>query len=175
MRERVRRIGRRRNLAVAVATVALVAALPTPAPAAVSASCRGADSMFTDVRSFTIETRWSKRVYRRGDTVKVEVTVTRPGQKDPLNNGIELNPPVTYPAEGVNVTTTVVQGFPYPYGGGVTDADGKVVIKITLPRNVKGKVMTSTEASLVHNQGGPACSEVREVEFKQEYPAFIVR
>lgn len=155
-----------------VATASLI--VPVLPQSASSAPCAGRH-VSTRVATFTVETTWNKDVYKRGETVKVKVLVTRPGREDPAGLGIPLDPPERVPAEGVNVTTVLLVNPPYyPFDQGVTDSEGKVSFKIKLPKTVKGEVDVVTHAKLVHNQGGPACSEIIEEEFLPEYPAFKV-
>ncbi|MFP5299442.1 MAG: hypothetical protein ACLGHL_10690, partial [Actinomycetota bacterium] len=165
-------MGAKARFAAAIAAASLL--IPVAPGTASSAACAGRH-VSTRVATFTVETTWNKKVYKRGETVKVDVLVTRPGRDDPAGLGIPLDMPQRLPAEGVTVTTVLLVNPPYyPFDQGVTGSDGTVTFKIKLPKNVKGEVDVVTHAKLVHNQGGPACSEVIEEEFLPEYPAFKV-
>ncbi len=161
----------RRNLVAVAAAAMLLGGVPAPAT---SAPCVPLAAQ--TFRTFTVETVFNKKAYRAGDTVKVDVTVTRPGPEDPTNSGIPLDSPAYLPASGVSVTTTLTINPPYyPYGAGVTDDAGKVSYKIKLPKGFKGEVNGLTQARLTTNQNGPACTEINEVGFAYHYPAFTVR
>lgn len=148
-----------------------MAALPVAGPAS-AAPCAAA----TTLNTFKVKTEWNKPVYKPGEVVKVTVTVTRPGSEDPLGNGIPMDGPVAIPAEDVLVSTSFVVNPPYyPYAGGTTDANGQVGLKIKLPKKVKGPVDVMTYARVIHNQSGPACTEVTEQGFHPEYGIFRVK
>lgn len=166
--------GMRIKAKLAATIMAASVAVPVASQPASSAPCAGRH-VNTRVATFTVETTWDKKIYKRGDTVKVDVLVTRPGREDPAGLGIPLDIPERLPAEGVTVTTVLLVDPPqYPYAQDVTGSDGTVSFKIKLPKKVSGEVDVVTHAKLVHNQGGPACSEVTEEEFLPEYPAFRV-
>ena len=150
------------------------AAVPATAAAGWGARCRGSARTF--LHTFTVETKWSKKVYGPGDVAKVVVTVSRPAPEDPAGLGLPLDPPVRQPAEGVNVSTSFQGFFPYVYDVGVTDADGKVAMKLKLPRNAnRGPVDSYTYGSIVQNANGPACSDFEEYGYKWDVPAVMVR
>lgn len=166
--------GMRIKAKLAATIMAASVAVPVASQPASSAPCAGRH-VSTRVATFTIETAWDKQVYQRGDTVAVDVLVTRPGREDPAGLGIPLDTPERLPAEGVTVTTLVMLNSPqYPYAQDITGSDGTVSFKIKLPKKVSGEVDVVTHAKLVHNQGGAACSEVTEEGFLPEYPAFRV-
>lgn len=163
----------RKGFSLALLLATLGSVLPSPAHALeTDTRCR---RMTTSVKSFTVETAWSSKTYARGSKVKVEVTVTRPGPEDPLDNGIPLDSPQHFPVEGASVSVTLLAGFPYPYGLGTTDADGKAIVKVKLPRSLKGPINSSTHGYLTHNKDGPNCTDVQEENFKYEAPAFVIR
>lgn len=135
------------------------ASITVPAGMTAPAIACGARTM---VWTFTIESRWDKKIYERGGIVTQRIKVTRPGPHDPLNNGIPLDSPANVPAEGVTVSTNLFAGYPFPWGVGETDADGKVTLKIKLPKTAKPRFPTSTVATQIHNENGPACSDVEE-------------
>lgn len=134
--------------------------------------CRGAA---TQVHAFTVQTEWNKRVFANTEKALVTVTVTRPAPEDPLGLGIPLTPPVTIPVEGANVWTSVLTGrYPFPYGFGQTDADGKVAFKISLKLLKKaGPYDVSHYASVYTNQGG--CPDIEEWGYLFEARGLTIR
>jgi hypothetical protein len=123
-----------------------------------------------------VETKWEKKIYGPGDVARVTVTVTRPAPQDPLGLGVPLDPPVTQPAEGVDVSTSFQGFFPYVFDRDITNADGKVRLTLKLPPSAKrGPVDSYTYASLLHNAQGPACSDFEEYGYKWDVPAVMVR
>jgi hypothetical protein len=161
----------RTKLVAFAAAAMLLGGVPAPAT---SAPC--GRHMSQTFRTFTVEVAFNKESYRAGETVKVDVTVTRPGQEDPANSGVPFDSPTYMPAAGVSVTTTLTINPPYyPYGAGVTDDDGKVSYKIKLPKGFKGEVNGLTQAKQTTNPNGPLCSEVNEEGYVYHYPAFTAR
>jgi len=162
----------RTRLAAFGAVAVVLGGVPTPATSA-PAPCRSASQI---LRTFTVEVTFDKQTYKAGDTVKVNVSVTRPGQEDPTNSGIPFDSPTYLAAPDVQVTTTLTIRPPYyPYGAGITDENGEVSYKIKLPKGFRGEVNGLTQARKVTNQNGPLCTEVNEEGYVYHYPAFIVR
>lgn len=156
----------------------LVAALVASAPLAIPAqagpvACSGREGggMVTRFRTFRVEARPLKKSYPLNGTAAIEVTVTRPGEEDPLGNGVPLNSPVSLPAEGVDVSVGLYRGNFYMYGIGVTDADGKALIKVKLNPNAPAGVVTGEAgARRFYNRGG--CPDIEEEGFAY-YPRFF--
>ena len=126
--------------------------------------------------SLTVQTKWSKKVYKAGEKAKVTVTVTRPGETDPFGNGIPL-PPETppQPVEGAEVTSFMENVFPLVGGYGYTDADGIVKIAFTVPKRTRGWRAVITRAEVYHATGLPNdCADVEEEGFRYEPRAFKV-
>lgn len=129
----------------------------------------------TQVHAFTVQVEWNKRVFRHTEKAVVTVTVTRPAPEDPLGLGIPLDPPMTVPVEGANVWTSVLTGrYPFPYGYGRTDADGKVRFKIALNLlKQAGPYDVSHYANVYTNQGG--CPDIEEWGYTYESPGLSIR
>lgn len=163
----------RRALSAALLAALMSWVLPTTSSAGVRAFCGSAKP--TRIHAFHVETSWNKKVYKRGETAVVEVTVTRPAHEDPFELGIPIDPPFSVPAEaGIPVTTAVITNtFPPPFGRGETDDAGKVTLKIPLKDLKAGKFDTATYASKWTNENG--CPDIEEWGWKPESPAFIVR
>ena len=147
-----------------------LAALRVEVVAGALAAQVGARHLGQRVDSFTVRTKWLDDVYAPGDRTTVAVTVLRPGPEQ-----LPSDPPTYEPAEGVEVTTSLLDFFPPRYGIGVTNSDGKTKIHILLPRDFEGKVDTYTQARMVHNRGGALCTEVEEYGYEYDRPAFVVR
>ena len=135
--------------------------------------CKGAAA--TQIHAFTLEVEWNKRVFKNTEKAVVTVTVTRPAPEDPLGFGVPLASPATLPVEGANVWTSVLTGrYPFPYGYGQTDADGKVQFKIALNLLKKaGPYDVSHYANVYTNQGG--CPDIEEWGYLYEAPGLTVR
>ncbi|MFP5352438.1 MAG: hypothetical protein ACLGIB_07745 [Actinomycetota bacterium] len=158
----------------ALAAVLIAMLLPGPSANAATAACAGrsaSGNIVTRFRTFTVTAKPLKPSSRLGTTAKIEVTVTRPGEEDPLNNGIPLNSPVALPAEGVNVSVGLYAGNFYMYGVGITDSDGKAIVPVKLdPRAPAGTVIGEVGARKFYNQGG--CPDIEEEGFAY-YPKFF--
>jgi hypothetical protein len=116
--------------------------------------------------------KWNKKVFKPSESAKVEVTVTRPVHKDPVTGG-PFDPPTSKPEEGVTVTTAVMTNtFPPPFGRDITDADGKVYMKIPLGSLKPGKYDARTYAEKWTNEGG--CPDIVEWGERYEPKIFTV-
>ncbi|MDQ3951362.1 MAG: hypothetical protein M3279_00135 [Actinomycetota bacterium] len=157
---------------VTTATVVAMLAAPVVAPVPVRAGgCAGGPSAET----FDVRTKWSKKVYPPGATVEVDVTVLRPAPKDPFGFGVEWDPPQQTPVEDAKVITSLSVGLPPAWGGGYTNADGKLHVKIKLRPDLRGPVYATTRASIIYNEQGPDCTNVEEWGRKVDDPAFEIR
>jgi hypothetical protein len=122
-------------VATCLATLAPAAAAGTPAYCA----AKGAD-VTVPVRSFHIEWKWDKKSYKIGQTAKLSATVTRPSDKDPVSDEGEPLPvdrPTSQPAEGVTVGIGLYIGDVFLSGGGITDAEGKIVAPVKIQNYAK--------------------------------------
>ena len=80
-----------------------------------------------------------KKTYKKLDVVKVEVTVSRPAEEDPVGLGIGFDRPVSEPAPEVNVGVGISVGRVFLPGYGFTDENGRVVVPIRLERYTPAK------------------------------------
>lgn len=171
-------MGSLRPLAISLCVAAVAALTVTATPIAPAQAAAGAcrarssgSSMVTRFRTFTVKARPLKTTYPADGTAVVEVTVTRPGEEDPLNNGVPLNSPVSLPAEDVDVSVGLYRGNFYMYGVGITDAEGKALIKIKLnPYAPAGSAIGEAGARKYYNRGG--CPDIEEEGFAY-YPRFF--
>ncbi|HET7482991.1 MAG TPA: hypothetical protein VFK89_09035 [Actinomycetota bacterium] len=94
----------------------------------------GSPSMMETVviRDFTVDMKVDKKVWKVGETVLIHSTVTRPAHEDPAGQGIQLDPPASEPAGNVNMGIGLRVGDVFLFGSGITDADGKVDVKVKL-------------------------------------------
>lgn len=157
----------RRSLTLAVAVALLTALFGAP----VAGACGGGPSFET----FEVLTEWSQKSYKPGATVGVDITVLRPGPKDPFDLGVTYDPPYQMPVEDAYVVVAFAVGVPPVWGLGHTDADGKLHLDIKLRRDLRGPIYSTTRASVMYNEGGPDCTTVEEWGRKLEAPAFTIR
>jgi hypothetical protein len=116
-----------RHLALALALVAGLLAAPA-APA--TAHCSD-----TIIPLYTLHMEWEpeRKRYRIGQTARIHVNVTRPGEEDPLGEGIPWQRPFSEPAEDVSVGVGGVIDDVLAHGTGRTDENGDAVVRIRIP------------------------------------------
>jgi hypothetical protein len=151
---------------------ALVAGLlSAPATAAPQGSSACSSAVLV-LESLHIEAVPSKENVRPGDTFTVDVTVTRPAHRDPLDQGIEWGePPVSVPAENVIVGLSVWVGdYTYFWQMGKTDENGKDTLKLRVPENSEhGWAIAMASAYYWQKQD---CPDIKEEGFTP-YPEFV--
>ncbi len=86
------------------------------------------------VETYFIEIESPSKSYKLGTDAVIQVHVTRPAHKDPAGQGINIDPPVTQPAEGVLVGIGLTAGKVFLFGQGKTDANGDASIKVKLEK-----------------------------------------
>jgi hypothetical protein len=162
----------------------MLAAVPAPAtssatPSACAARMRDAmgsnSSMETiALRTLYVEMKTDKKRYEVGETVKIDVTVTRPSDEDPAGNGIPTPRPTTMPAEDITVGVGLRVGRVFLYGfGAPTDADGKTMVPILLrPYTPAGKAILDIFAW--KTQLDTPCLIVEEQGYRSHPGAFTV-
>lgn len=117
---------------VALMVFSTLPAVPVSA-ATTGTGCGGA--VFV-LRTLHVVATPSKTKVKPGETVTVNIKVTRPAHEDPLGNGIELEPPASAPAEDVTVGLSVWVGKRTEFWQvGSTDANGESVLKLKVPKN----------------------------------------
>ena len=103
------------------------------APAGVRSGLRSGVLLETiGLRTYNLEVKADKSAYKIGETAKVHVTITRPAKEDPLNQGIPIDPPQSFPAEGVGVGIGLRIGEVFLFGYNVTDAKGHTLVKVKI-------------------------------------------
>jgi hypothetical protein len=126
------------GVVVAVALVGATLSVATASPAAACGS-RGVRQQMKagalevlSLRTFHLEVKGDKPQYRIGEVAKIHVTVTRPAHEDPLGQGIPIDPPMSFPAEGVNVGVGLRLGDVFLFGHNITDTEGHTIVKIKI-------------------------------------------
>lgn len=122
-----------------VATVMVIALLGAgPAPTASAAGrCRGKSNVLV-LRDFWVEATPSTKVVHPGQTFTVKITVSRPAHEDPADQGQQIDPPASVPAEGVDVGVSIWAGKKtYFWNTGVSDSNGEAVMKLTAPKDAE--------------------------------------
>ena len=113
--------------ALRVASLTLAVMIPAPVgsaqPAAESFRCALVPE---PVNTLTVKFETDKKTYRLGALMKVKVTVTRPGPKDPVTGEIDLPSAMAMPVEGAVVAVTLRSGGDtvIQTQGGITNQDG---------------------------------------------------
>jgi hypothetical protein len=146
----------RRSTAAVLTAILMAGLLVAPAAAAGARGC-GAQQRF---ETYEVTTSWNKRVYRRGETARVEVTVMTPIGKDPMGLGFEYEPPMQTPVADADVFVALVVGVPPVFGLGKTNADGTLLLEIPLKTKVKGPIQAMTRAWTTQGRPELACSEI---------------
>jgi hypothetical protein len=152
------------------ATVAPAAAAPIASVDSVQSPC-----MYFYVYSLTVEAQPRKKVYTRGETIKIDFTVTRPGPEDPGGNNVGLpeGSPST-PAEGVEVHASFWAGNFYRYGKSITDPEGKAVVKIKTDTAMPASIIDlDVSGHVYYNRGG--CPDGEEAGYNSYPKAFTLR
>jgi hypothetical protein len=130
----------------------------------------------TSVHAFHVAAEWdrSPAVYRRSEAAKIVVTVTRPAHEDPAGGGVPIDPPQSLPEAGVSVWSSVVTTrWPWPYGAGVTDANGQVRLRMPMKDGKPGTYDVSHYVEKWTNQGG--CPDIQEWGQLYESPGVVIK
>jgi hypothetical protein len=136
---------RRVGLVAVAALVMSAAPAGATAQAGITVPCRGAAlehlrgnaREVVRARTFHIVAEPQAKSFAIGSKARIEVTVTRPAHEDPLDLGVELEPPASMPAENVYVGLGVHVGQVFVPGFGITDPEGHTSISIKLPSYMK--------------------------------------
>ena len=161
-----------RRTALLLAAILLVPVGAAPAAAPAASSC---DGRYFYLYTLTVEAEPRKKVYERGETVKVDFVVTRPGPEDPANNGVPLPDQTPHqPAEGVEVHASFWAGNHYAYNKGYTDENGEATVKVdTVASMPAGPVDLDVSGHVYYNRGG--CPDGEEAGYNSYPKAFTLR
>ena len=163
----------KKRLALILAAALTAGALVVPGTAA-AGSCAAAMETY-QVRTLHVEAKVQKKTYRIGDTVKVDVKVTRPDNQDPAGLGVYYNRPFSEPAADINVGAGLQVGDVFLFGFSRTNAKGLATVTVKLypwTRPGTGHANVLGSKSIVDNAGG--CFTVQEVGFTSLPRAFKV-
>jgi hypothetical protein len=178
-RTRMRRTTRLASVGAAIGLIVGLLAPSAPASGACAAAMRHtmqSGSMETiPLRTLYIEMKTDKKVYKVGDTAKIEVTVTRPSDEDPAGQGVATPRPTSIPAEDITVGVGLRIGRVFLYGfGPPTDADGKTTVSIHIkPYAPAGKAIVDIFAW--KTQLDTPCLIVEEQGYHSHPGAFAVK
>jgi hypothetical protein len=118
------------------------------------------------LRTYYVVVKADRKAYRIGQTAKMTATVTRPAHEDPFGQGIQFDPPVSFPAEDVVVGVGLSVGDVYLYGHGTTNAKGKAIIKIRLaPYTPPGTAAADVFAR--KTQVRTICASLEEIGYRR--------
>ncbi len=112
-------------MAALLATTALA-----PMPATAAQNCAANSNEVVSATTLHVVIEPGKKLYRVGDIAEITATVTRPAHEDPLGQNIPVDPPMSQPAQNVNVGVGVQVERVYLFGFSKTDAQGKATIKV---------------------------------------------
>ena len=122
--------------------------------------------------TLTVEAEPRRDLYVRGQTVKIDFVVTRPGPEDPGGNGVPTPEQVPRtPAEGVEVHAAFWAGDHYAYGKAVTDENGEAMVEVdTVLDMAPGQIDLEVSGHKYYNRGG--CPDGEEVGYNYYPKAF---
>jgi hypothetical protein len=119
---------RMRRIAL-LASAALVGTLVTAAPSS-AVPCGSMETVA--LKTFYLEVKAAKKVYKVGQTAVINVNVTRPSDQDPVGMGVPMERPVTEPASDVNVGIGLRVGDVFLFGYGLTNGKGDTAVKVKI-------------------------------------------
>ena len=127
------------------------------------------------LRTLKLEVSPMKDEYRIGEVAKFEALVTRPADEDPAGQGIPMERPFVTPAPDVTIGVGLLfPGDVYLPGFGVSDEDGKAILKVKIMDYVKpGPVHASFFASKTVVEAN--CARVDEIAYVPMSNAFPVK
>lgn len=157
--------------AVLTSTITILPAAPALACSG-RAGARGANETYR-LETFEVTMKSVRKTYERGQSARINMTVVRPGKSDPLGQGIPIEPPQQWPAEGVTVGVGLRIGDVFLAGFATTGADGKAVVEIPIRSYVpRGRALAIAQA--VKRQVDSPCATVEEFGYTQSPSLFKV-
>ena len=130
------------------------------------------------LRTLHIEMKALTKKVKVGKTAKIEFTVTRPAQEDPLHQGIDTGPaPTSQPAEDINLSVGILTGEAETSQNvaSVSGPDGKVVVSMKLAGySIPGPAEVRVHALKTHFQPQGQCAEIQEDGYANEMGIFKV-
>ena len=152
------------------------AAALLPAAPATASSCTSAGGAMEYVTpvTFHVAIKPFKKTYRRGQTVKVGVVVTRPAEEDPVGLGLGTERPASLPAGDVNVGVGISIGRVFLPGYGRTNDKGQTTVEIRIEKYAPSAVAQVRAFAYKEILSSP-CLTVEEQGFRSVANAFRVR
>lgn len=88
------------------------------------------------VNTLTVRFETDKKSYRLGGLMKVKVTITRPGPKDPVLQEVDIPSQASMPVEGAEVAVTLRSGGDtvIQTQGGMTNSDGVSNLRLKIKK-----------------------------------------
>ena len=152
-----------------IAVTACLAAMIVVAPSSAAPAC--AETIV--LKTFHLVVESDKKVYKVGDTAKINVTVTRPAHEDPAGQGIPIDPPQSEPAEAIDVGIGLRVGDVFLFGHSITNAEGKASVKVRLePWTPPGNAIA--DAFAWHVIQDTPCLRIEENGYQQKPNIFQV-
>ena len=149
-------------VALGLVLLSAPAAGAAPVPSQTGAACGGA---LVSLYTLHIEAKPRKKAYTRGDTILIDIEVTRPAEHDPAGEEQPMPRPYVEPAADVEVGGALWVGNTYRWDYGTTDEEGHAVLKVRMPKNsdtgwARGEF--AAEKMYYSNNG---CPDVREIGY----------
>jgi hypothetical protein len=165
------------GLALLVGLMPLAPTASSAGPLTASTGCgsRQARSMLRSgametvvLKTFRIQVKPTEKSYKVGETAKIEVNVSRPGEEDPLELGVPITSPQYFPAEEVNVGVGLRVGDVFLFGFDITDEEGKAMVPVKIKPYTPGGTATA-DIFAWKTQANTPCLKVEENGYTQ-YP-----
>lgn len=169
-----RKTSRAVGLFAGVALLSQLAPGATATAAAAAVPCSSRSMEVVNLETLKLEVATPNKTYRTGQTVRFHFTVTRPADHDPLGLGVPVPRPTVQAAEGVNVGIGLAVEDVFLWGVAVTDAEGKAVVAVKLPKYVKPGVAHARALAQKHAVPETPCLTVMETAYSQLPSAFKV-
>ena len=116
--------------------------------------------------TFNIEVGETKPVYKIGEVAKIDVTVTRPAQEDPLGNGIPMERPYVEPAPDVIVGIGLHIGRVFLPGAAITDEQGVARVRIKIEDYAPANQWADTSVYAWRILHETPCATIQEYGYK---------
>lgn len=154
-------------------TILVAAAILTATQIVTPIGMAGACAETVALKTFFLEVKGMKKVYKVGDTAKIMVKVTRPAHEDPAGLGIYQEPPESFPAENVNAGIGLRVGDVFLFGHAMTDAEGVAIVDVKLEEwTPSGSAVADAFAWNV--QADTPCLRIEENGYQQKPNIFKV-
>lgn len=161
-----------RTLRSVAAAVVVAACLSIPTASQASPACANVMESYYPV-TLHVQIGKFNKTYRVGETVKVNILVTRPSDQDPAGAGIYYPRPASVPAEEVNLGVGISVGRDFLPGYGFTNAKGRTTVRIKIERYIKPGA-AHVQAYATKRRVDTTCLTVDEAGYRAVNNAFRV-